>query len=145
MKTKKSCGIVVFRLVKNIPQFLLIQNKFGMHWCIPKGGMKTYESEKETAIREVKEETGVCNIKIMYGFKEKINYFTPDNIYKEVIFFLGETNEYKTIIQLEEINEIKWVSAKEALNILTYEDSKKIIKKSYEYIMSKNFIYLYKK
>lgn len=56
MLHEKSCGAVLFTTEKGIKKFLLVEsNYFGF----PKGHVEENETEQETALREIKEETGV--------------------------------------------------------------------------------------
>ena len=64
---EKSCGVVLF----NEQKVLLLQYAIGQkegdgdlqgHWDFPKGHVDKGETEVETAIRELEEETGVKNI-----------------------------------------------------------------------------------
>jgi DNA ligase D-like protein (predicted 3'-phosphoesterase) len=93
---EKSAGIVVFRKNRE-RKYLLLHYESG-HWDFPKGHIEKGESEKEAAKRELKEETGVKDIKFIEGFKENIRYFYRRDgqlMHKEVVFFLGETKSTK--------------------------------------------------
>ena len=54
MKFEKSCGCIVL----NNEQVLLVKHNKG-HWDFPKGHVEEGETEKQTALREVKEETNI--------------------------------------------------------------------------------------
>lgn len=65
MRTKKSAGLLVYRFVNSVPEFLLAhpggpfwKNKDSGAWSIPKGEFKDDEEPLAAAIREFKEETG---------------------------------------------------------------------------------------
>src|SRR5436853_7847242 len=59
-----SSGGVVYRVENSIPLFLLLtSNKRGV-WCLPKGLIEENEDEVTTAMREVREETGVSRVKL---------------------------------------------------------------------------------
>ena len=60
MKREKSCGALVVR--KNGENFdlVLLRHRFGGHWSFPKGHVEAGESERQTALREVREETGLA-------------------------------------------------------------------------------------
>ena len=67
MLHEKSCGAVLFTTEKGIKKFLLVEsNYFGF----PKGHVEENETEQETALREIKEETGV-DATIIPGFRER--------------------------------------------------------------------------
>ena len=59
MKTEKSCGAVVLRKNQGRLQVLLIKHINGGHWAFPKGHVEPGETEEQTALREIKEETGL--------------------------------------------------------------------------------------
>jgi len=73
MRFEKSCGVVVFYKNENKPLFLLVQSQLYLHWGFAKGHVEENESEIETALREVYEETGLKPT-IIEGFKKTINY-----------------------------------------------------------------------
>ena len=58
MKKEISCGAVIARQTENGREILLIRHVNGGHWAFPKGHMEGNETESETALREIREETG---------------------------------------------------------------------------------------
>ncbi len=58
MKKEKSCGAIVYKYLDDELYILLVRHNVG-HWSFPKGHMENYESEEETSLREVKEETNL--------------------------------------------------------------------------------------
>ena len=130
---EKSCGIICY---DKDNRFLLIQHKSDGHWGIPKGHMDEGESEEETAIRELEEETAIKVKKIKDFFVEE-KYRLPNGNKKTVIYFLGIAKDSDIKIQEEEILSYKWATLEEAMKILTYESSKDVIKKAYEFICGK--------
>jgi len=131
MPEEKSCGAIVFRKEKNKIFYLILQYNDN-YWGLPKGHMEAGEEEKETAIREVGEETGLRDFNIINGFKEKIEYFFKkggQTIHKEVVFFLFETKTINVKKSFEHLD-IKWVPYKEAIEKLTYKTDKEVMKKA---------------
>ena len=124
---EKSCGVIVFYNDK----VLLIKHNLG-HIGFPKGHVEGMETEEETAIREVKEETN-CDVEIIPGFREIITYSPKKNITKDVIFFIGKTLNKELSPQLAEVQKADFVNYKEALNLLTYQDEKDLLKKALQY------------
>jgi len=124
---EKSCGVIVFYNDK----VLLIKHNLG-HIGFPKGHVEGMETEEETAIREVKEETN-CDVEIIPGFREKITYNPKPNITKDVIFFIGKPLNKELSPQLAEVQKADFVNYKEALNLLTYQDEKDLLKKALQY------------
>lgn len=124
MKKEKSCGAIIYKCKNNKLYFLIVKHNAG-HYSFPKGHMEIGETEEETAIREVKEETNI-DIEIIPGFREKITYSPKENTIKDVIFFLAKPLSYNLKPQEEEIEKVSWYDEKEALNIITYKEDKNI-------------------
>lgn len=124
----KSCGFVAYKQIENINYYLIIKSLNG-DVGFPKGHMEPGETEVETAIRELKEETGV-DVKVVQGFRRQIEYELsriPDTI-KQSIYFLGECASDKIICQEAEVAEASFVSYEDALKLLTFEETKSILK-----------------
>ena len=124
MRKEYSCGAIVYN-DENL--FLVIKHRYGGHYSFPKGHIEGLETKKETAIREVKEETNI-DIKIINDKEFITNYkfYMGDKmIDKEVTFFLAEAVNTNLIKQDAEINEVLWLSREQVLDILTYESDKK--------------------
>lgn len=133
MKTEKSCGAVVFRESEGNTEFLVISHESDGHWCFPKGHIEKNESEKETALREILEETGL-EVELVEGFKESIYYNPKPDIKKEVVFFLSKADKTKVKLQTEEIKAYKWLKYEEALSKVTFENSKEILRKAFTWL-----------
>ena len=59
MRHEKSCGGLIYREHDGETQLLLLKHRCGGHWSFPKGHMEAGETEMETALREIREETGL--------------------------------------------------------------------------------------
>ncbi|MGM9878924.1 MAG: bis(5'-nucleosyl)-tetraphosphatase [Bacilli bacterium] len=132
MKKEKSCGAIIYKCKNNKLYFLIVKHNAG-HYSFPKGHIEKGETEEETAIREVKEETNI-DIEIIPGFREKITYSPKENTIKDVIFFLAKPLSYNLKPQEEEIEKVSWYDEKEALNIITYKEDKNIFKSALLFI-----------
>lgn len=128
MKKEKSCGAIVIKDNK----VLLVKHDIG-HWGLPKGHVEENESEKETAIRETKEETNI-DIKIISEFRKVITYQTKEDTIKDVVFFIGEPINEDTLPQFGEIDEVRFVSFDEAFMLLPHADVKEVLKEAQEYL-----------
>ncbi|MDP3995912.1 MAG: NUDIX domain-containing protein [bacterium] len=101
------------------------------HWGFSKGHVEKGEGLEETARREIKEETGLRDIRFIKGFKESEKYFfTRDKkkIYKTVTFLLAETRAERVVISSEHLD-FKWLPYKEALERLTFKNAKGMIER----------------
>lgn len=133
MKFEKSCGAVVFTKIDNKIIYLIIKSIEGIYG-FPKGHMELDEVEEETALREILEETGI-KVKLIDGFRYKVNYEIKDkNIYKEVIYFLGEYSNQEIIYQKEELSDAELMDFSTAFSVLQYDDSKAVLKAANDYL-----------
>jgi len=146
MSLEKSAGAVVFR--KRVGKvyshtksfsagvnYLLLHYKAG-HWDFPKGIIEKKETLRETAKREIQEETGIKKVKFLEGFKEHIKYFYKfqgKSVFKIVTLLLVQTNQKEVKISFEHIG-FEWLSYKEALERLTFKNAKEILKKADRFI-----------
>ena len=121
---ERSAGAVVFRNGAKGRVFLLLQNSG--RWDFPKGGVEKGESELQTVVREVGEETGLRDIKIVPGFRKVIEYFyrrDGKNIHKQVVYLLAVTKEAEVKISFEHQG-FGWFPFREALERASYDNSK---------------------
>ena len=136
MRREKSCGIIVYRKQNDIIELLLIKHRTGGQWSFPKGHMEQGESETQTALREVWEETGV-KASIIDGFRECVYYNPWPNVSKKVVYFIGTTDQSELKRQEEEVSEIKWVELDEAERLVTFENDRNLVKSAREFINKK--------
>ena len=112
-------------IVKNDNNQILFIYRRGK-WDLPKGKAEKGESIRETAVREVIEETGVEKLKIDKYFSNTFHIVRNNKKYflKETSWFLMSSNfKGKLKPQLNEgIKSVKWK---------TFDDAKKIKKKTY--------------
>ena len=141
MPKEKSAGAVIYRIKEDNIYYLLLHYK-SKHWDFPKGHIEKGEREEETIKREVEEETGIKDIRIIPGFKEWIKYLFKANydlkgeekkkapwIFKIVVFYLAETNTEEVNISDEHIG-YKWLTYNDALKQLTHRNAKNVIEKA---------------
>ena len=163
MPREKSAGAIIFRMENGVPHYLLLHypsmNRKGGHWEFAKGHIEEGEDYERTVKREVAEETGLSDIKIIPGFKEHIKYFfrekrkekslptlptgqaggrqeKPAWIFKLVTFFIAETKTKNIKLSPEHINFL-WLPFEEAYKKITYKNSKELLKKTNNYLISK--------
>ena len=136
----KSCGVIIFHIPKNSKnkndyEFLLLHYESG-HWDYVKGHVEKNETEIETALRELDEETSLKDVKVIKGYKEDLSYIFSHNkqlINKTVVYFLAESKENNIKISDEHIDYI-WLPYKEALEKLTFQNAKNLLKKAFSFI-----------
>jgi len=138
---EKSAGAVVFRKEGNKIYYLLLHYPSGArtprnYWDFPKGHIERGEKEIETVKREVKEETGLEDIKFIEGFKKWVKYFfrfQGKTVFKIVIFYLVETKNKNVKISFEHIG-YKWLPYKEALEQLLFKNAKEILEEANNFL-----------
>jgi bis(5'-nucleosidyl)-tetraphosphatase len=137
---EKSCGAVVV-LTNTEPKYLLLQYDAG-HWDFVKGNVELNESEKDTVIRELQEETGIVDARFLDGFREKIEYFyrrQGTTIHKEVIFFLIETHTETVTLSYEHVG-YAWLNYQNAMERLTFKNAKDVLQKAHELLKDRGVI-----
>jgi 8-oxo-dGTP pyrophosphatase MutT (NUDIX family) len=135
MKYEKSCGAIIFRRQGERYEFLLIQHTRGRHWGFPKGHVEKNETEKQTARREVYEETGL-EIKILPGFRKEERYSPTRGVLKTVVYFFAEALSPEVTYILPEVKAHAWLPLPEALSQLAFRSQQRLLKRAYEYLQS---------
>ena len=139
MAKEKSCGAVVFKRHKEGLKYLVLHYAAG-HWDFPKGKQEKNEKEEQTALREIKEETGIEDAEIVDGFREEIKYFykkDEETIYKEVVFFLAETGAEEIKLSFEHIG-YAWLSYEHAHKKLAFNNAKELLSKAEKFLHERN-------
>jgi len=126
---EETAGGVVFRHnAQGQVEILMIQDAKG-RWTVPKGHVEEGERYEETAMREVREETGLSHMQVLSHLgKTNFRYRREDKLilmtqHMFLIRAMGDTSD----IQKEEwMNNIKWFKAADALDAIEYEDIHKL-------------------
>lgn len=136
MTWEKSCGAVVFTRVNGQVKYLLVANLEGIYG-FPKGHVEPGETEMETALREVREETGL-SVRLIDGFRVTDEHAIPQkaNTMKQVVYFLGEYEGQEIAYQKEELSGAYLVSYEEAMGMFQFESSRRVLKEADAYLRS---------
>ena len=126
METEKACGAIIIKDGKA----LLIQQTNG-YWGFPKGHVEEGETEVETAIREIKEETNI-DVEIDETKRYQMEYILPNGNNKIAVFFMGKPLSTDIIRQEEEIIAIEWVDIKEVEEKLSFDNTRELFRKAME-------------
>ena len=137
MNYEYSCGAVVFTRIGGIPHYVLVRAKDQPEGChgFPKGHMESGETEEQTALREIFEETGL-RVRLLDGFRAVTEYDlpTPPNTRKRVVFFLAEYENQTPRPQESELSAIILVPWPEALELTEFADSKQILTDAHQFL-----------
>lgn len=99
--------------------------------------MEAGETEQDTAIREVKEETGL-DVELLDGFRKVDEHFLVregrPNDKKTNVYFLAEYHDQELKAQEAEVSEIVLMDYQEALKSLQYDESKRELTEAENFI-----------
>lgn len=134
-----SAGAIIYRIneASRNPKYLLLHYGGG-HWDFVKGHVESNETEEQTMLREAREESGLTDLRIIPGFREKISYFFKRDgktVAKDVVFLLAETKAAEKSIKLSyEHSEYEWLEIDEASKKVTYDSSRQVLKKADKFL-----------
>jgi ADP-ribose pyrophosphatase YjhB (NUDIX family) len=131
-----SCGGVVIFRGKILILYKNYKNKYE-GWVLPKGTVEEGEEFKETALREVREESGVDASIIKYLGKSRYSFsIVNDIVEKDVHWYLMMADSYYSKPQREEYFEDSgYYKMHEAYHLLKFENERHILEKAYnEYL-----------
>ena len=134
MKYEKSCGAVVFTRTSKGIEYVIVRSLEG--YCgFPKGHCEAGETEEETALREIWEETGLT-VRLIPNFRHVDAYPIPkkSGVMKQVVYFLAEYERQKIHYQSEELSDACLMTFEAALDALYWESSKTILTRANDYL-----------
>lgn len=112
---RKSCGVIPYRQNGDEKEFLVLLQTNNC-WSFPKGHMEAGETEAQTALRELSEETGLTAT-LIPGARTVSEYDIPPFTRKQVVLFLGEVRG-EVIPQDKEVVNYRWVKSGELKDYL---------------------------
>ena len=138
MQREFSAGGVVVRTIQGRPQVAVIRprGKDGV-WALPKGKIDPGESAAETAVREVREETGIEGRLVeKLGDIRYVYMWKGERIFKVVSFFLlravrGRIDAIDEAMRIE-VDEARWLPLDEAPRLLTHKGEREMAARAIE-------------
>ncbi len=137
---EKSVGAVVFRITNGRREYLLMKYRNG-HWEFPRGKVEDTETELETMCREIEEETGILQLRVIEGFREAMRFSYKAHgqeqkdrikdknciyIHKKAVFYLVEAMDEDIVISHEH-QKFQWLEFKDGYEKLTFQNAKIIL------------------
>ena len=110
-----SCGVIPYQKTNDGIRYLVLLQTNGF-WSFPKGHVEPFESEEDTALRELTEETGLSAV-LHSGIRETVRYPMSYGKTKQVVLFPGEAMGEITL-QKSEAVDFQWVTVQEAKALL---------------------------
>jgi bis(5'-nucleosidyl)-tetraphosphatase len=135
MLKEYSAGAVIFRRVAGQILFLILHYEEG-HWAASKGHLEKGENLEQTALREIREETGITDIRWIPGFKVEISYDQNKSgqlSHKFVTFFLAETRSQEVRLSVEHM-EYAWLPFAKCYAKVTHESEKEVWQSAHDYL-----------
>ena len=136
MQHEKSCGAVVFTRTDKGVRYLLIANLKGIYG-FPKGHVEAGETEEQTALREIREETGL-RVTLVPGFRAVDEHLIPEkqDTMKQIVYFLAEYEGQEVAYQKEELSGAYLVSYEEAMGMFQFESSRRILTEANHFLQA---------
>lgn len=125
MKYEKSCGAVVYK-IEDGKLFFLVEHMVQGHISIPKGHVEGNETEEETALREIREETGL-EVALDTVFRHDVSYSPEPGVEKKVIFFCACPTGGVMKNQEIEVSALEWLPYDQAIEAVTYDTDKEVL------------------
>ena len=132
-----SAGAILFRDTRGRREYLLLKSRPG-DWEFPKGGVEGDEELQQTAIREVEEEAGIGDFRLIDGFREEYDYVFEaggDTIHKTVHLFIARSFEASAELSNEH-RDLQWRDYEQALNTITQDGPREILEEAHDYLDS---------
>ncbi|MBI3983908.1 NUDIX domain-containing protein [Candidatus Microgenomates bacterium] len=133
---EETAGGIIYRRTSKGVEFLLIQypkreDPKG-RWTIPKGHVEAGERSHETALREITEETGLRNLRLLDWLgKMKFQYRRGEALVMMTlnVFLVEAPGDSKSPRPQhgEGIKDVRWFSVNEALDLIEYEETHKLM------------------
>ena len=134
-----SFGIIPFRVDADAIRFLLVWEPLHEgHWNFPKGRAKDGESPLQTALRELKEETGLAPKAIVspetdplvqeYSFEDKRKGCMVD---RRLEYFVALMGNDEVDLAFDEVTEFKWMTLDELLDATPFPELQKMARDAY--------------
>ncbi|OGI26482.1 MAG: hypothetical protein A3J76_00860, partial [Candidatus Moranbacteria bacterium RBG_13_45_13] len=120
------------------------------YWGFPQGHIEKGEMWEDTLRREIREETGINDLRPIPEIYSWVKYFYRAvgkeakkrkkkkvglNVFKVATFYLAETKMKRIKLSHEHID-YKWMEYQKAMKRITFEGTRKVLRKAHKYLVS---------
>jgi 8-oxo-dGTP pyrophosphatase MutT (NUDIX family) len=130
-----SAGAILFRDTRGRREYLLLKSRPG-DWEFPKGGVEGDEELQQTAIREIGEEAGIDDFRLVDGFRKEYDYVFEaggKTIHKTVHLFIARSFEASAELSSEH-RDLQWRDYEQAINTITQDGPRDILEEAHRYL-----------
>ncbi|MFT7507630.1 MAG: bis(5'-nucleosidyl)-tetraphosphatase [Acidimicrobiales bacterium] len=147
MQTKNdySYGVIPVMRARNRWEVFVLQqisyrHRDDLYWTFPKGHPEEEETKKQTALRELDEETSISleSLDTSRTFDQKYTFIHKDTqIEKSVLYYVGYAKDKNFVIEPDEVAEGRWCTFAEARELLTHDIAKQLLDEVAVYLGNK--------
>lgn len=146
MRTQRSAGFVIYKKEGRGIRYLLLHHG-SRYWNFPKGRLEEGEDDMTSAKRELEEETGLTDFRILEGYVDEYKYDfdvtiengTREKIYKTAVFYIAEVTDDKIEISDEHVD-FGWFDYETSLKRMYYQAGQNLLKRAHKFILSQEDI-----
>ena len=140
---ERSAGVLVFRRDANGRRLFLLLD-YGRHWDYPKGHLEAGEDDETAALRELREETGLCGVSLVDGFSHTVTYHfyssRKKHVEKDVIFFAAEVagggggGTGAAVTLSHEHRAYAWLDRESAMGQVTFDNARDVLRSADDFL-----------
>jgi 8-oxo-dGTP pyrophosphatase MutT (NUDIX family) len=136
VRKERSAGFVVFTEQEDGKRLYLLLHYPSGHWDFPKGHVEEGESEIRAALRELREETGLTDVEVVFGFRKEISYFFTEagaRVLKTVVYYLCRSKTTEIKLSYEHKG-YEWLPYEAALSKIKFRTSKEVLEAAEKFL-----------